>query len=89
MAKVGLSTDNNPYNPLTQYNEWASFDENICHFYTNAYLARISATSPDMSGPDNERVIEDAIDEIIKMDLYLEDPMTGKRVHYIKVHADE
>ena len=85
MARVKLSTSNNPYNPFTQYNEWAAFDENVCHYFSNAYLARIAATSPDLSGPDNERAIEDAIDEIIAMDLVLLDPLTNDIAHYVKI----
>lgn len=85
MARVKLSTSNNKYNPFIQYNEWENFDEKVCHYNTNAYLARIACTSPDLSGPDNERANEDAIDEIIAMDLPLVDPSTGERVHYIKV----
>lgn len=89
MAKVAITTTNNPYNPFTQYDEWVAFDENICHYYTNSYLARIAASSPELSGPDEERQTEEAIDEIIAMDLIILDPMTDERVHYIKVNADE
>lgn len=86
MARTMLSTSNNPYNPFTQYDAWAAFDENVCHYFTNAYLSRIAATSPDLSGPDNERAIEDAIDEIVRMDLVIVDPSTGERVHYVKIN---
>lgn len=89
MARCMLSTSNNPYNPFIQYNEWAAFDENVCHYFTNAYLARTAITSPDLSGPDNERAIEDAIDEIIQFDLPLLDPFTGERVHYVKINDPE
>lgn len=85
MARVKLSTSNNPYNPFDQYDEWEAFDENVCGYYTNSYLDRIAFTSPDLSGPDNERKIEEAIDEIVQMDLYLLDPITGERAHYIKI----
>lgn len=89
MARAKLSTSNNPYNPFTQYDEWEAFDEKVCRYYTNSYLARIAATSPELSGPDNERAIEDAIDEIVAMDLVIVDPMTNERVHYVRVDDPE
>lgn len=85
MARVKLSTSNNPYNPFVQYDLWEQFDEKVCEYYSNSYLARIAATSPDLSGPENERAVEDAIDEIVEMDLPIFDPFSGELVHYIKV----
>ena len=83
-----ITTTNNPYNPFTQYDEWKAFDEKVCHYYTESYLARIATTSTELSGPDNEQEIEDAIDEIVAMDLVILDPITNQRVHYKKVNAD-
>ena len=85
MARVKLSTTNNPFNPFIQYDKWEDYDQNVCEYYSNSYLARIAATSPDLSGAENEQAIEDAVDEIVEMDLPIFDPFTNERVHYVKV----
>ncbi len=62
-----LTTFDNPYDPFDQFDSWFLFDTekgyNSC-----AYLARIAQTSPQLSDEENNEVIEDAIDEIIKYD---------------------
>ena len=67
MARVALSTVDNPYNPFEQFDEWFLFDVekgyNSC-----AYLDRIANTSDQFSDEENEQEIERAIDEIIKYD---------------------
>lgn len=70
-----LTTADNPWNPFTQFDEWFAWD--TAHGYnTCAYLARIAVESPDLSNAQNNRAIEDAIDEIVKFNL------TG---NYVKV----
>lgn len=87
MANMMLSTSDNPYNPFTQYEQWRSWDETICGYYTSQYLARIVVDSPELSPSDEDRVIEDAIDEIIAMNLPLTSPVTGTRARYVKIQA--
>lgn len=87
MARYMLSTSDNPYNPFTQYDQWRAYDESICGYFTSQYLARIVSDSPELSGPDEERVIEEGIDEIMRMNLPLTSPVTGTRVRYTKIEA--
>ena len=67
MAKVMLTTFDNPYDPFTQFDSWFLFDVergyNSC-----SYLARIARTSDQFSEEENEIEEERAIDEIIKHD---------------------
>lgn len=59
-----LTTKDNPFSPVTNYDEWMSWD--IAHGYnSNAFLARVAAYSPDLSGPDQDAAIQEAIDEIV------------------------
>ena len=62
-----LTTVDNPYDPFDQFDQWFLFDTekgyNSC-----AYLGRIAETSPQLSDEENNEVIEEAIDEIIKYD---------------------
>lgn len=62
-----LTTSDNPYDPFEQFQSWFLFDVekgyNSC-----AYLARIARISDQLSDEENNAVIEEAIDEIIKYD---------------------
>ena len=83
-----LTTIDNPYNPFTQWDEWYAFDES--HGYcTSGYLARIANTSRELSDEDNDVFINDAIDEIIKMNvsgLYIKvTPETAKNINAINI----
>lgn len=60
-----LTTIDNPFNPVTQYDEWLQMDERLGHF-TNSFLARIVRTSDSLSEADQDAAIEEAIDEIVK-----------------------
>ena len=63
-----LTTIDNPFNPFTQWDEWKRYDEDKKHFTCN-YLARIAKTSDDLSDEVNDKIIEDAIDEIVKFNI--------------------
>lgn len=85
MAIFALTTSDNPYDIFTQYDLWSSYDENLCGYYTQSYLARIAGDVSGLSGPDAERITEEAIDEIISMNLPITSPITGTRATYVKV----
>jgi hypothetical protein len=59
-----LTTTDNPFSPITQYDEWLVWD--MARYNTNALLARVTVTSPDLSDADQEQAIQEAIDEIVK-----------------------
>lgn len=60
-----LTTVDNPYDPFTQFDEWYAFD--VSHgYHTAAFLARITKTSDDLSEPDQQVAIQQAIDEIVE-----------------------
>ena len=68
MNDIMLTTIDNPFDPFTQWDEWKRFDEDM-KYYTCEYLARIAKTSDDLSDADNESVIEDAINEIVSLNI--------------------
>ena len=43
---VAITTEDNPFNPISQFAEWFAYDES-CGYHTSSYLARVSATSVD------------------------------------------
>lgn len=77
--RFGLTTKDNPFNPLTQFHDWFLFDIEK-GYYTCSYLARIAKTSNLLTDHENDLEIERAIDEIIKLDF---------RNIYVKVSSDD
>lgn len=67
MAKCALTTFDNPYNPFEQFDAWYMFDMDK-GYCSCGYLDRIARTSSQLSDEENEKEIERAIDEIIKLD---------------------
>lgn len=62
-----LTTKDNPWNPFTHFDEWFAFDES--HGYCSCgLLARISASTDELSDEIENKQNELAIDEIIKLD---------------------
>ena len=68
MVEAMVTTIDNPYDYFTQFDEWYAFD--ISHGYdTCGYLARIANVASDMSEEVQNRIINDAVDEICRMNL--------------------
>ena len=63
----GLTTVDNPFNPITDFNKWNAFDIEK-GYNSTSYLDRIARTSDELSDYENNLEIERAIDEIIKHD---------------------
>ena len=68
MGAVMLTTIDNPFNPFTQWDDWRRFDEDKKYF-TCGYLARIAKTADDLADEVNDKIIEDAINEIVKFNI--------------------
>jgi hypothetical protein len=65
---VALTTVDNPFNPITQFDDWFAFDEEK-GYHSCSYLARIANTSKDLTDEENETIINEAIDEIVAFNL--------------------
>ena len=65
MAHCTLTTIDNPYDPVSEFDAWYQFDEGK-GYHTSALLARIARTSEQLSPAENEQEVERAIDDIIK-----------------------
>lgn len=68
MRTVMITTEDNPYDPLTHFDEWYQFDE-LKGYHTCSYLARITMSSDDLSDLDQTQAVEQAIDEILEFNL--------------------
>lgn len=59
-----LTTEDNPFDPFTQFDEWNVYDRQL-GWNTLAYLGRVVRSSPDLSQVDQDLAIEQAMDEIV------------------------
>lgn len=83
MRQIALTTSDNPYSPITHFDQWYSFDYKEKHYDSCGYLARMAKTSSALSDPINEEIIERAIDDIVKENLI--GLLTNYEVNYQKV----
>ena len=83
-AEIALSTSDNPYNPLTEYDKWEAYDRQK-GYNTNEYLARIVKTTNEFGTETYTQDIEKAIDEIVLLNLI---SWTNEDVSYIKVTGE-
>lgn len=65
MAICAITTEDNPFNPLTDFDNWYTYDETK-GYHTSSILARMANLNSAMSEKDMENEIEDAVDKMIK-----------------------
>lgn len=63
-----LTTIDNPFNPFDKFDEWFAYDVSR-GYNTCDYLARIVKTSDDLSPADEALAIDQAMNEIVKMNV--------------------
>lgn len=61
-----LTTIDNPFNPFTQFDEWYQFDTQS-GYNTLSFLARVCPDTSNLTDTDANELIEESIDEIIKL----------------------
>ena len=66
-SRCAITTIDNPYDPFDNFMGWFLFDVQQ-GYNTCAYLARVAVTSDALTDDENNKIIEEAIDEIIKYD---------------------
>ena len=79
--EVAITTTDNPYNPLTNYEEWDNYDR-MNGYNTSEYLARVVRTTNEFGEGTYSEDIEKAIDEIVILNLIA---LTHEGVSYKKV----
>lgn len=63
-----LTTVDNPFNPWTDWDPWYAWDRDA-GYHTPSYLARIAFTSDDLSPADQSLAVQQAIDEIVRLNV--------------------
>jgi hypothetical protein len=66
--EIALSTSDNPYNPLTEFDEWDAYDRQQ-GYNTSAYLDRVLKTTLEFGEEVYNQDLERAIDEIVVLNL--------------------
>lgn len=61
-----LTTVDNPYNPVTNWDDWYAFDVQK-GYNTCSYLARIAETSEAFPEKLEDEALDRAIDEIVRL----------------------
>ena len=79
---IALTTSDNPYNPITEYEDWRRFDTVEHNYDTEGYFDRISHTTNELGDEIYIDDIESAIDEAVKFNLisWLYDGVNYKKV---------
>lgn len=84
MAKVMLTTIDNPYDPFRNFDAWYTYDEEQARKENRpsccSYLARMSDYSDDLSDKELEDLNEIVIDDICELNL------SGK---FVKITEEE
>lgn len=63
MIAKAITTEDNPYDPFTEFDMWDAFDRQK-GYHTSSYLARVAKTDIDMSEQVIQEKINDAVEEI-------------------------
>lgn len=61
-----LTTIDNPYDPFTHFDEWYAYD-NSHGYHTNEWVARIAPVSSELTDKENDRIILEAYDDIVRL----------------------
>lgn len=68
MANRMLTTTDNPFNPFTQFDQWYAYDTIVTRHNCCSLIAAQVGTSIDLSDEEEEKAIDNAIDQIILND---------------------
>lgn len=74
-----LTTKDNPYSPVTEFDQWRTWDESA-GYNTLSYLGRVVRSSDELSDADQSLAYEQAMDEIVNNngDFYVKVPVSDE-----------
>lgn len=65
MMDVALTTSDNPYSPFDDWDNWYRFDESH-GYHSCSLLARVAKDSIGLPPSENDLIVDEAIDLIVK-----------------------
>lgn len=84
MKEVMITSADNPYNPFKDFDSWLKFDM-FKGYRTCERLASICFTSDQLSDEENQKIIDDAINELMRHGGI---DKNGNIIEYVKVYKD-
>lgn len=76
-----LTTEDNPWNPFTQFESWNDFDVKKRYMTCSRLADRTGLSVDNLTDYENEVLTNLAIEDIVDHD-FVVDPDSGKVVHY-------
>ena len=70
MEEIKLTTIDNKYDPFTQYELWHKHDCDM-GYYTDETVARIAATSTELSDSDYQDALQQAMIELMQAEMMI------------------
>ena len=67
-VEFGITTTDNPYDPITDFDRWDNYDRQM-GYGTSEYLARVVRTTSEFGDRTYIEDVERAIDEIVILNL--------------------
>ncbi len=67
MKRYLLTTVDNPYHPGEDFAKWLQYDH-LRGYYTDQRLAKVAKTSIYLTDAENQRIVNDAVDDFIRLD---------------------
>ena len=67
MRRLLLTTIDNPYHPADEYDKWSKFDTER-GYWTAERLARVAKTSINLTDAENQRIINGAVLDFMRLD---------------------
>ena len=68
MRQTWVTTEDNPFDPFTQFDDWDRYDRDS-GYHTCRYIAGLAQTSNALSEAENEAEIEEAVDRICMLNV--------------------
>jgi len=76
MQLTRLTTVDNPFDPITQFEQWYAWDTRK-GYHTLAYQARVTRSSHELSEADQDVAIDQAMDDIVRLNVGLYKKVVG------------
>ena len=80
MMNIALTTSDNPYSPFDDWDKWYQFDESH-GYHSCSLLARVAKDSAGLPPSENDLIVEQAIDLIVR---HLPLPSDNENAFYVK-----
>lgn len=68
MKEFALTTIDNPFDPITDFDRWYDFDESS-GYHTCSLIGRLARTSRDLTDEENDEELMRTMREIVRLNL--------------------